>query len=190
MEQKNNSKKTSKILLDDILDIRKKLLNPNLNIFDKEGHEVIKINGEELELLQERPFSELATFMNNIFIKYNYSPIMNKIFASLTKENDDKLRSMYNLWKYFSLRTTFVMHKAKIDIYSKKIVNVFINFVNKYLSHIFGISKIYEALNILNKKIKFKIYDFAKENEEKDIYLNIESELKGAGCTFIFLKEI
>jgi len=188
MEQQYKNKKTYKSLLDDILDIRKKLLN--LNIIGKERVDVIEVNNEELERLEESPFSELETFMINTFVKYNYSPIMNKIFPSLTKETDDKLRSMYSLWSYFSFRTTFVMHKAKIDIYSKKIFNVFVNFLNKYLSHIFGISKIYEALNILNKKIKFKIYNFSKENEVKDIYLNIESELKGSGCTFIFLKEL
>ena len=188
MEQQYKNKKTYKSLLDDILDIRKKLLN--LNIIDKERVDVIEVNNEELERLEESPFSELETFMINTFVKYNYSPIMNKIFPSLKKETDDKLRSMHSLWSYFSFRTTFVMHKAKIDIYSKKIFNVFVNFLNKYLSHIFGISKIYEALNILNKKIKFKIYNFSKENEVKDIYLNIESELKGSGCTFIFLKEL
>ena len=190
MEQKYNNKKTSKNFLEDNLDIRRKLLNFNLDIPDKEGSKIITINNEDLEKLEESPFSKLETFMNNTFFKYNYSPIMNKIFPLLKKESDDELKSMYFLWRFFSLRTTFVLHKAKIDIYAKKVFNVFVNFVNKYLSHIFGISKIYEALNILNKKIKFKIYDFSKENEAKDIYLNIEGELKGTGSTPIFLKEL
>ena len=60
--------------------------------------------------------------------------------------------------------------------------------------HLFSIPKVSESLNIINKKATFKIYNFEEVKNNGDdknkIYLDIEKELKGSGCTFIFLKEL
>ena len=188
MEPKNNIKKTMKNSLDDVLDIKKR--KSMLDYVEEASKKVIHIDSTDLQKIEESTFSKLEIYMNNTFIKFNMSPIMNKIFPNFKTENEAKLAYMNFLWKYYCMRIGFVIHKAKANFYTKKIFQVFVSFVNKYLKHIFGIPKIYEAFNILNKKTEFKINDFSKENETKDIYLNIENELKGAGCTFIFLKEL
>ena len=193
MEKKYEIKKTLKNSLQDILDIRKKniktdyLQEPETS---NEKKKTIKICYEELKSIENEPFSELTTYMNKIFVKFNYSPIIDKLFPSIKKESDAKIESIYHLWRYYSLELNRIIHKTKSDTFAKKILHNFVTFINKYLTHIFSIPKIAECLNLLNKKIKFKIYDFENDKESKDIYLNIENELKGTGCTFIFLKEL
>ncbi len=97
------------------------------------------------------------------------------------------------MWRYYIFEKNGVMHKTKTDTLSKQVFYSFALFINKYLSHIFSIKKVSECLNTINKKTIFKIYSFKDEDDsekDKEIYLNIEKELKGEGCTFIFLKEI
>ena len=191
MEKKFDIKKTPKNSLEDILDIKKKQFRTDyLEETEEDKKKTIKLCYEDLKKIEDDPYSELTTYMNRLFVKFNFSPIINKLFPSIKKEDDDKTEYMYFIWRYYIIEKNRVIHKTKSDTFSKKILHNFVTFINNYLRHIFGISKIYDSLNILNKKIKFKIYDFENENEEKDIYLNIENELKGAGCTFIFLKEI
>ena len=191
MEKKFDIKKTSKNSLEDILDIRKKQFRTDfLEESDEDKNKTIKLFYEDIQKIEDDPYSELTTYMNKIFVKFNYSPIMNKLFPSIKKEDDDKTEYMYFIWRYYIIEKNRVIHKTKSDTFAKQILHNFVTFINDYLKHIFGISKIYDSLNILNKKIKFKKYDFENENEAKDIYLNIENELKGVGCTFIFLKEL
>ena len=191
MEKKFDIKKTPKNSLEDILDINKKQFRTDyLEETEEDKKKTIKLCYEDLKKIEDDPYSELTKYMNRLFVKFNYSPIINKLFPSIKKEDDDKTEYMYFIWRYYIIEKNRVIHKTKSDTLAKKILHNFVTFINNYLRHIFGISKIYDSLNILNKKIKFKIYDFENENEEKDIYLNIENELKGSGCTFIFLKEI
>ena len=191
MEKKFDIKKTPKNSLEDILDINKKQFRTDyLEETEEDKKKTIKLCYEDLKKIEDDPYSELTKYMNRLFVKFNYSPIINKLFPSIKKEDDDKTEYMYFIWRYYIIEKNRVIHKTKSDTFAKKILHNFVTFINNYLRHIFGISKIYDSLNILNKKIKFKIYDFENENEEKDIYLNIENELKGTGCTFIFLKEI
>ena len=191
MEKKFNIKKTSKNSFEDILDIRKKQYRTDfLEESEEDKNKTIKLFYEDINKIEDDPYSELTVYMNKIFVKFNYSPIMNKLFPSLEKEDDNKTEYMYFLWRYYIIEKNRIIHKTKSDTFAKQILHNFVTFINDYLKHIFGISKIYDSLNILNKKIKFKIYDFENENEIKDIYLNIENELKGTGCTFIFLKEL
>ena len=191
MEKKFDIKKTPKNSLEDILDINKKQFRTDyLEETEEDKKKTIKLCYEDLKKIEDDPYSELTKYMNRVLVKFNYSPIINKLFPSIKKEDDDKTEYMYFIWRYYIIEKNRVIHKTKSDTLAKKILHNFVTFINNYLRHIFGISKIYDSLNILNKKIKFKIYDFENENEEKDIYLNIENELKGTGCTFIFLKEI
>ena len=187
-DKKYEIKKTLKNSIEDILDIRKK--NIRTEYWEEtETKKTIKINYQEFQRIENDPFSELTSYMNKIFVKFNYSPIIDKIFPSLKKENDERIESLNHLWRHYNIKVNTIMHKTKTDTYSKKLLHNFVSFINKYLSHIFSIPKVSECLNILNKKLKFKIYDFSKE-EKENIYLNIERELKGNGCTFIVLKEL
>ena len=195
MEKKYEIKKTSKNSLNDILDIRKKDVQKEFwSELESEAEKVtpkkIKIWYEEYQNVKNNPFSEIETYMNTIFVQFNYSPIMDKIFPSLKKENNQRIESLNHEWRKYNSEENLCIHKTRLDTFAKRILAVFVSFINKYLSHIFGIPKISDCLNILNKKIKFKIYDFVNEKEENNIYLNIENELKGNGCTFIFLKEL
>ena len=199
MEIKFNIKKTSKNSLEDLLDIRKKNVKSEYweELESQEESEVetkpkktIRICFEEYQKIKAEPFSELGPYMNTIFFQFNYSPIINKLFPSLKKEKYERIESLNHSWRHYNCEVNACIHKTRSDTFSKKILQVYVSFINKYLSHVFGISKISEALNILNKKLKFKIYDFANETEEKTIYLYEENELKGNGCTFIFLKEL
>ena len=134
--------------------------------------------------------------MNRVFVKYNYSPIINKLFdlKDTEKESDDDIERLCGLWYHYVDNNVRVINMEKSQTFSKKIIYAFTLYINHYLIHIFSIPKISESLNIINKKTEFKIYNYDKEKKigekNNEIYLNIEKELKGSGCTFIFLKEL
>ena len=195
MEKEYNIKKTLKNSLNDILDIKKKDIQKEYWLeleseAEKEPPKKIKIWFEEYQKVKEDPFSEIETYMNTIFFQFNYSPIINKIFPLLKKENETRIESLNHEWRKYNFEENCCIHKTRTDTFAKRILSIYVSFINKYLSHIFGIPKVSDCVNILNKKIIFKIYDFTDEKEENTIYLNIENELKGNGCTFIFLKEL
>ena len=196
MQKKYEIKKTVKNSLSDILDIRKKNIKTeywkDLESEQEDSNKKIKIKiyYEDYQKIVNDTFTEITVYINKLFVKFNYSPIIDKIFPLIKKESDDNIENLNHIWRHYMFETNRIIHKFKSDTYSKKIITIFANFINLYLSHIFSIPKIADSLNILNKKITFKIYDFADEKEEKNIYLDIERELKGNGCTFIFLKEL
>ena len=187
---KYDIKKTSKNSLDDLLDIRKQKVKTE---FWEETKKTIKIFHEEFKVILEHPYTELIIYMNKIFAKFNYSPIIDKIFSISKKESDYSIEKLNHLWNYYIFEVNRAMHKTKVDTLGKTVIYAFATFINKYLSHIFSIPKVAESLNIIKKKLSFKIYKFVEESEDekdKEIYLNIENELNGNGCTFIFLKEL
>ena len=191
MENKTyDIKKTSKNSLDDLLDIRKKNVKTE---FWEETKKTIKIFHEEFKIILADPYTELTTYINRVLSKFNYSPIIDKIFSTNKKEGDYAIEKLNHMWRYYIFEMNGVMHKTKTDTLSKQVFYSFALFINKYLSHIFSINKVSECLNTINKKSTFKIYNFIDEDvddKDKEIFLNIEKELKGEGCTFIFLKEL
>ena len=201
MEKKYEIKKTLKNTLEDILDIHKKNIRTEYweelkstkdseTDIEPEKKKKVKIYYEDYNKIVNETFSEMTKYMQKIFVKFNYSPIIDKLFPSIKKETDDKIENLNQIWRHYMIEFNGCIHKFKSDTYAKKILNVYVNYINNYLSHIFSIPKVSDCLNILNKKITFKIYDFIEEKEDKTIYLDIERELKGTGCTFIFLKEL
>ncbi len=189
---KYDIKKTSKNSLEDLLDIRKK--NVKIDFWEEsETKKTIKIFHEEMEAIVSEPYNELIVYMNKVFAKFNYSPIIDKVFPTIKKENDYKIEKLNHMWRYYIVELNTVMHKTKTDTLAQQTIYIFASFINKYLIHIFSIPIISECLNIINKKNTFKIYNFddeIKDEKDKEIYLNIEKELNGNGCTFIFLKEL
>ena len=191
-------KKTSQNSLDDLLDIRKK--NVRTSFFEKNDPDKtniiklkVKIDLDEINKIKEEPYTEMTNYMNKIFVKFNFSPIIDKIFPTIKKEPDYKIESLNYSWCYYNSGVKCCKYKTISDTFSKKILFSFITFVNNYLTHIFSIPKVSECLNLLSNKLKFKIYNFEAEdekNKQQEIYLNIEKELKGKGCTFIVLKEL
>ena len=104
MEKKYDFKKTLKDSLNDILDIRKKDIQKEYWLeleseAEKEPPKKIKIWFEEYQKVKGDPFSEIETYMNTIFVQFNYSPIMNKIFPSLKKENETRIESLNHEWR-------------------------------------------------------------------------------------------
>ena len=190
METKYDIKKTSKNSLEDLLDIKKKNIKTE---FWEETEKTIKINYFELNLIINEPYSELTRYMNIVFSKFNYSPIIEKLFSLKTKVSDKDIENLNHLWNYYFFEKHRVIRKTISDTFAQKIIYTFTQFINSYLIHIFSIPKISECLNTINKKSIFKIYDFneeIKEEKNNEILLNIEKELQGNGCTFIFLKEL
>ena len=189
---KYNIKNTSKNSLEDLLDIRKK--NVKTDFWkENETQKTIKIIYEEMNSIISEPYTELTIYMNKVFAKFNFSPIIDKIFPSIKKESDYKIEKLNHMWRYYIVELNRVIHKTKTDTLAQQTIYSFASFINKYLIHIFSIPKIAECLNIINKKNTFKIYNFKEEiklEKDKEIYLNIEKELNGNGCTFIFLKEL
>ena len=190
--KKYDIKKTSKNSLEDILDIRKK--NVKTDYWEEtETKKTIKIYHEEMNAIISELYTELAIYMNKVLVKFNYSPIIDKIFPTIKKENDYKIEKLNHMWRYYIVELNRVMHKTKTDTLAQQTIYTFASFINKYLIHIFSIPKISECLNSINKKSTFKIYNFKdeiKDEKDKEIYLNIEKELNGNGGTFIFLKEL
>ena len=147
----------------------------------------------EIIKIKENPYLEIKNYINKLFVKFNFSPIIDKLFPSIKKEPDYKIESLNHSWCYYNSEANQCKHKTIRDTFSKKILYSLITFINNYLIHIFSIPKVSECLNILNNKIKFKLYNFEGEdekNKQQGIYLNIEKELNGNGCTFIVLKEL
>lgn len=134
---------------------------------------------------------ELNKYIIKVFCKYNYSQIITKLFYKEKESFENILKDTF-LWD--SYISCFLMRNMMFDfkILENKIIAMIIDFINIYLRHIFSIPKVAESLNILSKKNKFKIFDFNNENnsEQKEIFLDIEKELKGNGCSLIFLKEL
>ena len=189
MEKKYDIKKTTKNSIEDFLDIKKRNIKTN---FSQEPKKIF-IYKEELENIINDPYSELVYFMNRVFVKYNYSPIINKLFnlPGKEKETDDEIEKVFALWLDYVDKHIRIIHREKSQTFAKKIMYTFTLYINQYLIHLFSIPKISESLNIINKKSEFKIYNFDKNEEENnEIYLDIEKELRGYGCTFIFLKEL
>ena len=192
MEKKYDIKKTSKNSIEDLLDIRKKNFRTNF----WEGHKKITIFKEEYDCIINDPYTELVYYMNRVFVKYNYSPIINKLFHLTNKDrdSDDEIEKICGLWNNYVEHYVRVINTEKLHTFIKKALYVFTLYINQYLIHIFSIPKVSESLNILNKKTEFKIHNFDEENkngeENNKIDLDIEKELKGSGSTFIFLKEL
>ena len=182
MEKKYDIKKTSKNSIEDLLDIRKKNIRTNF----QEGHKKFGIYKEEYERIINDPYTELIYYMNRVFVKYNYSPIINKLFdlKDTEKESDDDIERLCGLWYHYVDNNVRVINMEKSQTFSKKIIYAFTLYINHYLIHIFSIPKISESLNIINKKTEFKIYNYDKEKnigeKNNEIYLNIEKELKGS----------
>ena len=161
----SNIKKTSKNSLEDPLDIRKK--NVRTSFFEKYDPDKtntiklkIKFDSDEINKIKEEPYSEITNYMNKIFVKFNFSPIIDKLFPNIKKEPDYKIEALNYSWCYYNSVVNCCIHKTIRDTFSKKILYSFITFVNNYLTHIFSIPKISECLNVLNNKLKFKIYNF------------------------------
>ena len=198
MEKNYDIKKTLKNSLKDILDIRNR--NIRTEFFEnyenlKKDSEMriklkIKLSYEEMDKIQREPFLELTKYMHKLFVYFNYSPIIDKLFPIIKKENEEKIQTLNHTWIYYNCEANHAIKKTKSDTYAKKILHIYVSFINDYLKHIFSIPKVADCLNILNNKINFKIYNFEDETEKQDIYLNVERELKGNGCTFIVLKEL
>ena len=192
MEKIYNIKKTSKNSIEDLLDITKKNIRTNF----WEGHKKILIFKEEFDSIVNDPYTELVYYMNRVFVKYNYSPIINKLFnlKEKEKESDDEIEKLCGLWSNYVDNHIRIIHVEKAQTFSKKILYVFTLYINQYLIHLFSIPKVSESLNVINKKATFKIYNFEEVKNNGDdknkIYLDIEKELKGSGSNFIFLKEL
>ena len=135
---------------------------------------------------------ELHKYMFKVFSKYNYSPIINKI-CNNTKESHENLLKETFVWDTYISNDLCCNMSYDMNKFKNKIIRNYISFINQYLLHIFSIPKVSECLNILNKKVEFKIHNFNNKNKnEKDneIYLDIEKEFKSNGCSFIFLIEL
>ena len=134
---------------------------------------------------------ELKKYIINVFCKYNYSPIITKLFSKEKESFENILKDTF-LWS--SYITLYLMRNMMYDfkILEKKIISIVIDFINAYLIHIFSIPKVAESLNIISKKFNFEIFNFKEDNnsEQKEILLDIEKELKGNDCSLIFLKEL
>ena len=134
---------------------------------------------------------ELNKYITNVFSKYNYSPIITKLFSKERQSFENILKDTF-LWE--SYISVYLMGNMMYDfkILEKKIISIVIDFINVYLTHIFSIPKVAESLNIISKKYKFEIFNFSEESNpgQKEILIDIEKELKGNGCSLIFLKEL
>ena len=154
-------KKTSQNSLDDLLDIRKK--NVRTSFFEKNDPDKtniiklkVKIDLDEINKIKEEPYTEMTNYMNKIFVKFNFSPIIDKIFPTIKKEPDYKIESLNYSWCYYNSGVKCCKYKTISDTFSKKILFSFITFVNNYLTHIFSIPKVSENLKCIISKTKMK----------------------------------
>ena len=136
--KKYDIKKTSKNSLEDLLDIRKK--NVKTDYWEEtETKKTIKIFHEEMNAIISEPYTELTIYMNKVFVKFNYSPIIDKIFPTIKKESDYKIEKLNHMWSYYIVELNRVMHKTKTDTLAQQTIYTFASFINKYLTHIFSI---------------------------------------------------
>ena len=199
LEELSNKSKSNKEENDEVNNVTLKILGLEIHFKkDKDGkynQSFLNALGIDYAIFNKiRCFEdlELTSFIRKVLCKYNYSPIIKKI-CSEEKESYENLIKDTFLWFCYISRFKINM-TYNINIFKKKILLNIIIFINEYLVHIFGIPKVSECLNIIYKKINFKLYNFndIKENNTNstDILLDIEKELKGNGCSIIVLKEL
>ena len=67
--------------------------------------------------------------MNTIFVQFNYSPILNKIFPFLKKENETRIESLNHEWRKYNFEENCCIHKTRTDTFAKRILSIYVSFI-------------------------------------------------------------
>ena len=187
-----------------IKEIKTKKYDSGLEInytLDKYGQmEIISINEKSIDDKTlpklESDFQEnLDFYIKKIYSKFNYSPIIKKIFGA--KITFAELEHLSILWRFY-VDLKIKDDKKSILDFREKLLKILTDNVKLLIRNIFSIMKVREAMHLLPPM--YKTYSFLryKEYEKKDkgiiydmrvIYLDPYKETTGNGVSFILIKE-
>ena len=187
-----------------IKEIKTKKYDSGLEInytLDKYGQmEIISINEKSIDDKTlpklESDFQEnLDFYIKKIYSKFNYSPIIKKIFGA--KITFAELEHLSILWRFY-VDLKIKDDKKSILDFREKLLKILTDNVKLLIRNIFSIMKVREAMHSLPPM--YKTYSFLryKEYEKKDkgiiydmrvIYLDPYKETTGNGVSFILIKE-
>ena len=202
---KINSKKKKNKEDNTIKEIKTKKYNTGFELqytLDKNNQmEIVSINESSLDKsilqnLESSLDSNLELYIRKIFSKYNYSPIVKKVFGK--KITFAELEELSILWRYY------VEIKIKYDgnlilDFRKKLIKTMTENVQLLIRHIFSIMKIREGIYTIGHIFQKHCFHRFKEREKKEkelaynmrvTYLDPVKETSGNGVAFILIKEL
>ena len=187
-----------------IKEIKAKKYDSGLEInytLDKYGQiEITSINEKSID---DKTFTNLESdfqenldfYIKKIYSKFNYSPIIKKIFGK--KLTFAELEHLSIMWRFYVELKIKDDEKAILD-FRQKLLKIMTDNVKLLIRNIFSIMKIREAMHTLPPC--YQTYSFLryKEYEKKGkgniydmrvIYLDPYKETTGNGVSFILIKE-
>jgi len=168
---------------------------------DNKEMEIISINKNSvkqkiLKNIESSLDSNLESYIKKLFCKFNYSPIIKKMFGK--KITFLELEELSLIWRFY-LEIKIINNQKSICEFRENLLKIIINYIKYLIKNIFSIMKIREAIQSIQNIFQIHYFHILKKDEDKNysnafnkkcIRLNINKEIEGNGCSFILLKEL
>ena len=167
---------------------------------DKEMEIVsIKKNSVNQKILKDLEISldsSLELYIKKVFCKFNYSPIIKRIFGPKTTFLE--LEELSLIWKHY-IQLNILNNEKLVEEFKKKIFKISSVIIQYLIKHIFSIIKIREAIYSIQNCFQIHYFNILKKGEIKHgenafnfkcIRVNPKKEIEGNGACFILIKEL
>ena len=162
--------------------------------------EIISLNESSIDEnilhnLESSLDSNLELYIRKLFSKFNYSPIIKKVFGK--KITFAELEELSILWRFFVEMKIKSDEKLILD-FRKKLIKTMTENIQLLIRHIFSIMKVREAIYTIGNIFQKHYFVLLKEGEKKEkelaynmrvTYLDPVKETSGNGVSFILVKE-
>ena len=153
------------------------------------------LNQKVLKNLEASIDSNLKLYLKKLYCKFNYSPLIKKIFGA--KITFFELEELSLIWRYY-VQFHILNNEKLVEEFKDKIFKYSIDIMKFLIRNILSIIKIREALFSI-RLFQIHYFHLLKKGEEKrgiDDAFNFDfvrvdhmEEIQGNGASFIFLKE-
>ena len=154
------------------------------------------INEELLKKLESSLDSDLDLYIKKLYCKFNYSPIIKKIFGK--KINFAQLEKLATLW-HFYVEIKIKNDEKMMKEFKEKVLKALTDNIKLLIRHIFSIMRIREAIYSINYIFQVHYFYIIKEAEKKrkekamdmrTVNIDPMKEISGNGVCFILIKEL
>ena len=188
-----------------IKNIKSKKYDSGLEInyfLDKDNQmEIVSINKESigekiLQNLETSLDSNLDLYIKKLYSKFNYSPIIKKIFGK--KLTFSELEELAIMWRFY-VELKISNDEKSISEFKEKLLKAITDNIKLLIKHIFSIMRIREAIYSIQNIFQVHYFYILKESEKKfkekaydmrTTRLDSNKETSGNGACFILIKEL
>ena len=171
-------------------------------ILDKNNQlQIISVNKESVEekIIQniESTFdSNLDLYIKKLFCKFNYSPIIKKIFGK--KITFSELEELAIMWRFY-VELKIPKDSKSLTEFRNKLFKIMTDNIILIIKHIFSIMRIREAIYSIQNVFQLHYFNILKrdeiKNKEKAFDMRLakvdpNKEVTGNGACFILIKEL